>query len=135
MSVDETKIVNELSKEFNIEELVSFNELDIKEKIQTNPYQLMRFQDLLTKEKMKYEELEELLERLVGKVYHEYRFNSPEELSPKEIEKYYIPTNKKIIKMKEILRKQKIRILFFEQCVKGIDRQYWAMRDFGSKRM
>ncbi|MDY0215239.1 MAG: hypothetical protein RBS24_07000 [Bacilli bacterium] len=135
MAIDETKIVDELSEEYKIEELVSFDEINIQEKIQQNPYQLMKFQDMAIKEKMKYEELEELLERLVGKLYHEYRFNHPEELSNKEIEKYYIPTNIKYIKMKEILRKQKIRILFFEQCIKGIDRQYWAMRDFCNKRI
>lgn len=135
MSVDKDQIINELLKEYPIYELVSFDELNISQKLQDNPYQLIRFQDQLIKERIRYEELEEMLEKLVGQLYHKYRFESEEELSNKEIEKYYLPKDPKHLKMKEILRKQKIRIAFFELCVKGLDRQYWSMKEFANKRM
>lgn len=130
MSIDKDKIVNDLLLEYPIYELVAFDELNISQKLQDNPYQLMKFQDTLLKEKMRYEELEILQEKLVGELYHKFRFENEEELSNKEIEKYYIPKDAKYLKMNEILRKQKIRIAFFELCVKGLDRQYWSMKEF-----
>lgn len=130
MTIDKDKIVNDLLLEYPIYDLVAFDELNISQKLQDNPYQLMRFQDTLLKEKMRYEELEILQEKLVGELYHKFRFEYEEELSNKEIEKYYIPKDAKYLKMNEILRKQKIRIAFFELCVKGLDRQYWSMKEF-----
>lgn len=135
MSIDKNKIVDDLLKEYPIYELVAFDELNISQKLQDNPYQLIRFQDQLLKEKIRFEELEELQEKLIGELYHKYRFQSEEELSNKEIEKYYLPKDPKYLKMKEILRKQKIRIAFFELCVKGLDRQYWSMKEFANKRL
>lgn len=130
MSIDKDQIIDELLKEYPIYELVSFDELNLGKKLQENPYQLARFQDQLIKERIRMEELEELQEKLTGELYHKYKFEYDEELSPKEIEKYYIPKDPKYLKMNEILRKQKLKISFFELCVKGIDRQYWSMRDF-----
>jgi acyl carrier protein phosphodiesterase len=135
VAIDKDKIVNDLLKEYPIYDLVAFDELNISQKLQDNPYQVIRFQDQLLKEKIRYEELEELQEKLVGELYHKYRFQSEEELSNKEIEKYYLPKDPKYLKMKEILRKQKIRIAFFELCVKGLDRQYWSMKEFANKRI
>lgn len=135
MAVDKDKIIEDLLKEYPIYDLVAFDELNISQKLQDNPYQVIRFQDQLIKERVRYDELEELQEKLVGELYHKYRFQSEEELSNKEIEKYYIPKDPKYLKMKEILRKQKIRIGFFELCVKGLDRQYWSMKEFSNKRM
>ena len=137
MVVDKDKIVDDLLKEYPIYDLVAFDELNICQKLQDNPYQSMKFQDQLIKEKNRYEELEELQEKLVGELYHKYRFHTEEELTNKEIEKYYIPKDPKYLKMNEILRKQKIRIAFFELCVKGLDRQYWSMKGFidANKRM
>ncbi len=135
MAVDKDKIIEDLLKEYPIYDLVAFDELNIFQKLQDNPYQVIRFQDQLIKERIRYDELEELQEKLVGELYHKYRFQSEEELSNKEIEKYYIPKDPKYLKMKEILRKQKIRIGFFELCVKGLDRQYWSMKEFANKRM
>ena len=135
MALDKDKIVDDLLKEYPIYELVAFDELNISQKLQDNPYQLIRFQDQLLKEKIRFEELEELQEKLIGELYHKYRFQSEEELSNKEIEKYYLPKDPKYLKMKEILRKQKIRIAFFELCVKGLDRQYWSMKEFANKRI
>lgn len=135
MAVDKDKIIEDLLKEYPIYDLVAFDELNISQKLQDNPYQVIRFQDQLIKERVRYDELEELQEKLVGELYHKYRFQSEEELSNKEIEKYYIPKDPKYLKMKEILRKQKIRIGFFELCVKGLDRQYWSMKEFANKRM
>ncbi len=135
MAVDKDKIIEDLLKEYPIYDLVAFDELNISQKLQDNPYQVITFQEQLIKERVRYDELEELQEKLVGELYHKYRFQSEEELSNKEIEKYYIPKDPKYLKMKEILRKQKIRIGFFELCVKGLDRQYWSMKEFSNKRM
>jgi hypothetical protein len=135
VAVDKDKIIEDLLKEYPIYDLVAFDELNISQKLQDNPYQVITFQEQLIKERVRYDELEELQEKLVGELYHKYRFQSEEELSNKEIEKYYIPKDPKYLKMKEILRKQKIRIGFFELCVKGLDRQYWSMKEFSNKRM
>jgi len=128
-----SKIVDELVKEYNIYKLLEFDEFNLKEKIQNNSYLLMKFQDQLLKEEIKLDEYNELYEKLVGECYHKYRFEIDESLSKTEIEKYYLPRDKKIVQMKKILNKQKIRIKFFESCIKGIEKQYWNMKEFANQ--
>lgn len=128
MSVNKDEIIDELLKKYPIFEIVQFDELNIPEKLEWNPYILMQYEEYLLKERMHLEELEDLKEKLVGELYHKFRFEHSEELSNKEIEKYYIPKDPKYLKMNDIIRKQKIKVGFFAYCVKGLEKQYWSMK-------
>ncbi len=124
------EIIEELKEEHNIEELVSFTDIDLQEKLKDNTFQVMKFKDLWIKEKITYEKLEDTMNKLKASRYHFYRFEQDEDLSKPEIEKYYIPGDTKIIQMNGILRKQKVRVDFFEMCWKGLEKMQWNMKCF-----
>jgi hypothetical protein len=131
---EKNEIINELLSEWPIYDDVSFSEFDIVDKMQVNPYKLMKYQDQLNTEKDYLDKLNDLFEKLQGEQYHKYRFELDEELNKSEIEKYYLPKDPKIQKMKKLIRKQKIRVQFFEACVKGLDRQHWAIKNYLDER-
>ena len=124
------KILEELMKEHPILDMVSFNELDLQEKLKENTFLTLKYQDLYNMEKMLYEELEEKLEILTGKRYDHYRFEEDKALTKAEIEKYYLPKDEWIKKTKKLLRNQKIRVEFFEMCYKGLKDVKWNMKLF-----
>lgn len=124
------KILEELYKEYPIDEMVKFSELDIAEKLQDNTFWIVKFRDLLYKAQADYEHLEELLERLTGQRYDYYRFEYDKELDKSEIKAYYLPKDSKIIHMKKILARQKAKVEFFKICVAGMEKQQWNMKNF-----
>ena len=124
-------LLEELKSEHDIEELVSFTDIDLQEKLKDNTFLIIKYKDLWIKEKIVYEQLEDKMNMLMSKRYHYYRFEQDENLSKPEIEKYYIPGDRKIIQMKGILRKQKVRVDFFEIAYRALDKMSWNMREFG----
>jgi hypothetical protein len=124
------KILEELKMEHNIEELVSFNDINIQEKIKDNSFLVMKYKELWIKEKVALEELEDKLNILISSRYNHYRFEMDEKLTKQEIEKYYIPGDKKIIQMNKILRKQKVKVDFFEMAWKGLEKMQWNLKVF-----
>jgi hypothetical protein len=126
----EDKVINILLSKYPIYEQVSFDEINLAEKYQANPYLLIQYKDLYNKEKMQLDELEDELEETIGTLYHKYRFEYDEELTNKEIEKYYIPKDKEIKLIKKKIRLINIKLRFFDMCIKGLERQHWSMREF-----
>jgi hypothetical protein len=127
---EKDRIINELLLEHPISELVKFNELDLQEKLAQNPTMMVKYRDLYHKELAKLDKLDDLMEKLVGMRYRYYRFDDNHEWSKPEIEKYAIPTDKKVQRMKKIIRRQKIRVRFFEMCWKAFEKQGWSMKGF-----
>lgn len=127
---EKQEIVDKLLEEHPIHEMVKFNEMDIQEKLKDNSFNIVKYRDLYDRERAKYEELEDKYNTLVGMRYDHYRFDYEKELQKPEIERYYLPKDKKIIQMKNILRKQEIRMRFFELCIKGFESQGWRMKSF-----
>ena len=124
------KIKEELLKEHPILEMVSFNELNVQDKLKDNAFLLVKYQELYNTENSIYEELLEAYDALVGSRYDHYRFDSDKAITKPEIEKYYLPKDKRIRQMKHILSKQKMRVDFFDLCVKGLGKQGWNMKVF-----
>jgi len=123
-------VVEKLLEEHPIIELVKFSELDIQEKLQDNPYLIVKYRELYYAELAKLESLQDKYDLLTGRRYDWYRFESDKELTKPEIEKYYLPKDKKIQQMKKILRNQEIRVRFFETCFKGLEQQGWRMKSY-----
>jgi hypothetical protein len=124
------KLLEELYKEYPIDEMVRFSELDIAEKLQDNTYWVVKFRDLFFQAQADYEHLEDLLEKLIGQRYDHYRFHSDKELDKTEIKAYYLPQDSQILRMKKILARQKIKVEFFKMCVNGMEKQQWNMKNF-----
>ena len=128
MKIDKDKIITDLLEEHPIHELVKFSDLDLQEKLKDNSFMITKYQDLYDREKFRYEELEDLYDKLAGIRYDYYRFEIDKNLQKIEIEKYYLPKDAKMVKMKRILRRQEVKVRFFELCVKGFINQGWRMK-------
>jgi len=124
------ELFEKLHEEYPIDEMVKFSELDIQEKLKENPSQIMKFKDFYHKELSRFEHLTDLMDKLVGIRYKFYRFEDPNEWTKVEIEKFCIPGDHQILKMKKILHRQEIRVRFFEMCWKGFEKQNWSMKVF-----
>lgn len=124
------KIIDDLNKEYNIEEIVSFNETNLNDKLQNNPYLVLHFNELYLKEKNILEKLEEKRDQIVGECFDHYRFNYDKQLKTSEIEKYYLVKDVKILKINEIIKRQNIRVQFFDICRKSLEKQQWSMKSF-----
>lgn len=127
---DRDKIVNELKNEYPIEDQVKFNEFTISDKLQENQELKVKYYELYEREKFLYDELIKKHDILMGQRYDFYRFESDRNLTKAEIEKYYLPKDKKIRQMSELITKQEIRVKFFELCYKAIDGLYWRIKNW-----
>lgn len=127
---DNEKIVKELLAEHPILDMMKFSELDLQDKLEKNSYLIVKYKELYYKELAIYEDLENKYEKLVGIRYKYYRFEDDHEWQKKEIEQYCLPSDKKIIQMKNIMSKQKARVRFFEMAYKGFEKQQWSMKSF-----
>jgi hypothetical protein len=127
---DRDKIVEELREKYPIEKEVSFNEFNISEKLQENMTLKIKYQELYDKENFLYKELQNKYDILVGQRYDFYKFESDRNLTKTEIEQYYLPKDKKIRQLKEILKKQEIKVKFFEICMRSIDNLYWRIKAY-----
>jgi hypothetical protein len=126
----EDKILEELLAEHPIQDMVKFSELDIQEKLQDNVGMIVRYRDLYHKELSRLDTLNDMMEKLIGMRYKYYRFDCEDEYTKPEIEKYAIPADEKIIRMKKIIRKQEIKVRFFEMAWKAFEKQSWSMKMF-----
>ena len=123
-------IIKNLIKEHPIEEMVKFDDLNLQEKLKDVSYQIVKYRELQYAELAKLEKLENDYDKLLGIRYDHYRFEIDKELSKVEIEKFYLPKDKKVLHMKEIIRKQKMKTRFFEVCYKGFEKQAWNLKIF-----
>lgn len=124
------ELFEKLNEEYPIEEMVKFSELDLQDKLKENPSQIMKYKDFYHKELSRMEHLIDLMDKLVGIRYKFYRFEDTNEWTKVEIEKFCIPSDRQILKMKKILHRQEIKVRFFETCWKGFEKQNWSMHTF-----
>lgn len=128
---DELKqIFDQLKAEHNIEELATFTDLDISEKLKSNDMMVVKYKELYYHELNQYEILERKMDALSGLRYKHYRFHDDHEWQKKEIEDYCLPSDERIIKMKKIMQKQQVRVRFFDMCWKAFNSMGWNMKTF-----
>ena len=127
---EEKEIVKKLLEEHPISEMVKFSEIDLYEKIEKNPYWIVKYREHYYNEVAKLEELEDIKEKILGKRYDYYRFEIDKNLSKPEIEKYYLPKDEKVLQIKKIIRRQKVRVRFFEMAYKVFEKMQWSMKNY-----
>jgi len=127
---DNTQILKELLEKHPIPELVKFSELDVSEKVQANVGMIVRYRDFYHRELSQLDHLNDLYDQLVGVRYKHYRFDCEDRWTKPEIEKYCIPQDKQILQMKKIIRKQEVKVRFFELAWKAFEKQSWAIKMF-----
>jgi hypothetical protein len=127
---DYLEVVKELSELYNIEEMLSFNELNIQEKLSENAAKIWHFTELYNREKNAYDEILELKDKLVHRRYEYYKTKNNLLLKQNEIEKYYLPSDPEILKFNQIVRKQKWRVEFYDGLRKALEKQQWSMKSY-----
>jgi len=123
-------LIEELKEQYPIHQQVLFNEFTIGDKLQENMKLRVKYQELYEKEQFKYDKLKEKFDVLQAQRYDFYRFESDRNLTKTEIEQYYLPADKKLRKLKEIIEKQELRMKFFKLCMDSIDKLYWRMKQY-----
>lgn len=130
MEKEKEEILAKLMEEHPITELIQFNDINLQQKVQENTFMIVKYRDLWQREKAVLDELIDLYDKLVGERYDYYKFEQDKELTKPEIEKYYLPKDKKILQMKKIMRRQEIKVGFFEICFKAFEKQQWNLKLF-----
>lgn len=128
-------IFEQLHEEHPIEEMATFSEIDIAEKLKKNEMMIIKYKEMYYKELQAYEDLETKMDTLKGMRYKHYKFDDDHEWNKKEIEEYCLPSDASIIRMKKIMAKQKVRVRFFEICWKAFDKMTWSMKTFSDREM
>lgn len=132
--LDELKqIFDELKSNHNIEQLATFSDIDIAEKLQKNEMMVIKYKEFYYAELEKYEILERKMDALRGIRYKHYKFNDDHEWQKKEIEDYCLPSDEKIIKMKKIMTRQQVRVRFFDMCWRAFFSMGWSMKTFSDR--
>jgi hypothetical protein len=127
-------LLKELQEKWPIIEEVSFNELNIQEKLQEWPFKLVQYHEQFLKEKSKLYEINELKTQEAGKIYDNLRFHSDKQLTKQEIETYYIPREPSIIKLNKAIEKQAIIVEYFSNCVDALKKITWSAKLFHEDR-
>ena len=128
--MNDKEIFNKLKADHPIDEMVKFNELTISDEIQKNDGLCVKYRDLYHRALGESDKLSDLYDKLAGKRYKHYRFEADEGWTKVEIEKYCLPQDVKIMKFKKIIRRQQIKVRFFEMCWKAFEGRKWSMKMF-----
>lgn len=127
---DAKEVLEKLIIEHPIEDMIQFTDINIQEKIKENTRNVVKYNDLYQKELATLDVLVDKMEALLGKRYDFYRFKHEKELTKIEIERYYLPNDVYIKKMKTIIRRQNTRVRFFKLCYQAFDKQSWNLKLF-----
>lgn len=127
---ERNNIVEDLRQQYPIEDQCSFNEFNINDKLMENTQLYVQYKQLYEHECFVLSQLQEKMDILKGNLYDQYKFESDRNLTKTEIEQYYIPGNKKFLKMKKILEKQEIKVQFFKLCVDSVEKLYWRAKEW-----
>lgn len=129
-NINESSILAELQREYDVFDLLSYNEYNALERIERNPYLAEQFKLLRIREESKKKELEREFEKRRGELYHQYRFENEIKLNKTEVEKYYLPQNEELNEMQKQIEEQQIRVEFFEALQEAFKTQGWQLKQY-----
>lgn len=125
--INKDEILTNLDREFDVEELLTFNEFNIKQRTEDNSFYQLKFRQLFLTETAKLERLKERLNRETGEKYQALK-NGEVQLTKTEIEKFYLVADRDLIRIKGGIAKQEMRVKFFELVVKSFESQQWNIK-------
>ena len=129
--VNEDEIIKDIMNDYpELYDQINYNEYNIKERLEKQPYLFQQWRLLYIKEKHKLNRIEILKDEYLGELYDKFKYEDDRKLTKVEIERYYIPKDKKTIKFVKLLMKQEIRVDVFETVMKTFQQQGYAMAQF-----
>lgn len=127
--LNEDVLFGKLEEQYNVYDILMFNEFTIKERLERNAFHFKDFKLKYLQEMAKYEQVKEHLDKKTGEKYQSLKEGSVK-LTKTEIEKYYLPMDEDLLKLKALARKQEIRVNYFEAVTEAFDKQGWSMKNF-----
>ena len=123
-------VIEQLNIEHPITDIITFDEATVRDKLERNTFDVLRYQELYFKEKENLDKIIALKNKTMGEQYDHYRFGFDKVLTPAEIKSYYLPKDEKLIKINRLERQQQWRVDFFEVCYKAINNMGWNMKSY-----
>jgi hypothetical protein len=129
--IDEDVVCAEIMKQHpSIYNDLLYDEYNIKEKLEKNPYQYQQFRMLWLSEKHKLRKIEILRDEYVGKLYDRLRYEGSKTLSKVEIERYYIPIDPKVMEFNRLYMKQEMRVDVYGYIAEAFKTQGFTMATY-----
>lgn len=127
--LNEDVLFGKLEEQYNVYDILMFNEFTIKERLERNAFHYKDFRLKYLQEMAKYEQVKEHLDKKVGEKYQSLK-EGDVKLTKTEIEKYYLPKDEELLKLRALVRKQEIRANYFQAVCEAFDKQGWSMKNF-----
>lgn len=127
--LNEDTLFGKLEEQYNVYDILMFNEFNIKERIERNAFHYKDFRLKYLQELAKLQQVQDRLDKTIGEKYQALKEGAVT-LSKTEIEKYYLPVDEEILTLKGLLRKQEIRAEYFDAVTKAIDKQSWNLKNY-----
>ena len=124
------KIIKELYEQYPILEETSFTEFNLYERLQQKENLFIKYKELYFSEKAALDYLLELKDQLSGRIYDKLRFEDDRNLTKQEIEKYYIMSDKKMIKLNDLIAKQQVKVEFFDLAANSVNNMGWSIKNY-----
>lgn len=109
---------------------LQWDEFNLKERLEKNPYQYQQYRMLWLAEKHKARKIEILMDEYIGQLYDSLKYGGDKKLSKVEIEKYYIVKDIKAIKFMKAHMRQKIRAEVYEHIAISFKNQGFEMNSY-----
>ena len=129
--IDEDKILKKLQEEYaEYIENLNFNEFNVGDRARENAYMVEHFRLLAISEKNKLKRIEEQINTKAGELYNHYKYEDDRELSKVEIERYYLPTNGELNRLKRLYAMQEVKVGFFDVMAESFKSQGFSIKNF-----
>ena len=129
--IDEDVVCAEVMKQHpSVYDDLLFDEYNIKDKLEKNSYQYQQFRMLCLSEKHKLRKIEILRDEYIGKLYNKLRYEDAKALTKVEIEKYYIPTDPKVMEFNRLYMRQEMRVDVYNYIAEAFKTQGFTMATY-----
>jgi len=120
-------IFKKLEEEYNVYDLLTFNEFNINERLERLAFHMKDFRLKFLQEQGKLSAVQDRLDKLIGDKYVALK-SGEVTLSKTEIERYYLPKDADIMNLKALVRKQEMRTEYFQAVWAAMDKLQWNMK-------
>lgn len=125
--LNEDSIFSQLESNYNMYDLLMFNEFTIQDRLERLSYVMKDLRLKFIQEQQKVNQIKDRLDKVTGEKYIELK-NSEVSLTKTEIERYYLPRDEEILQLKGLLRKQELRMNYFEACWDAASKLQWNIK-------
>ena len=120
-------VFSKLEEEYNVYDLLTFNEFNIQDRLERLSFHMKDFRLKFLQEQGKLAQVEDHLNKVTADKYIALKEGSVT-LSKTEIEKYYLAKDEEVLNLRGLVRKQEMRVNYFEAVWHAMDKLQWNMK-------